>query len=214
MNFKDRIKQNIKSNNEYYKIYDKTGKYIRDIKVEDEKKLEDEYLYGVTCFVINENNQVLMEERANTELTPGKIDLVSGHVNGNESGLEAIERELREEVGIYGINYNQITKLNELSKPLGFESKGKIRNFLIDFYCVFINSKQVTKIQQEEVKSYEWVPVNIAVERIVNGSTKFPKEEKGKVNYKQVIENLEEKCKKRNIQKNNENLQEKKVMEK
>jgi hypothetical protein len=25
-----------------------------------------------------------MEVRANTELTPGKIDLVSGHVNGDE----------------------------------------------------------------------------------------------------------------------------------
>ena len=73
MEFKDRIKYN-KADNEYYKVYDKTGRYIRDIKIEDEKNLEDEYLYGVTCFVINEKNQVLMEERANTELTPGKID--------------------------------------------------------------------------------------------------------------------------------------------
>ena len=214
MEFKDRIKANIKSNNEYYKVYDKSGKYIRDIKIEDEKKLENEYLYGVTCFVINENNQVLMEERANTELTPGKIDLVSGHVNGNETGIEAILRELREEVGIYNVEYNEIGKLNELSKPLGFESKGKIRNFLIDFYCVFIDSKQVTKIQKEEVKSYEWVPMNIAIDRIVNGLTKFPKQENGKVNYKQVINNLKEKCLNRELAINNPNLQEKKVMEK
>ena len=214
MEFKDRIKANIKSNNEYYKVYDKNGKYIRDIKIEDEKKLENEYLYGVTCFVINENNQVLMEERANTELTPGKIDLVSGHVNGKETGIEAILRELREEVGIYNVEYNEIGKLNELSKPLGFESKGKIRNFLIDFYCVFIDSKQVTKIQKEEVNSYEWVPMNIAIDRIVNGHTKFPKQENGKVNYKQVINNLKEKCLNRELALNNSNLQEKKVMEK
>lgn len=213
MEFKDRIKYN-KADNEYYKVYDKTGRYIRDIKIEDEKNLEDEYLYGVTCFVINEKNQVLMEERANTELTPGKIDLVSGHVNGNESGFEAILRELREEVGIYNVDYNQIGKLSVLSKPLGFESKGKIRNFLIDFYCVFIEQKQVTKIQQEEVKSYEWVPMDIAISKIVNGLTKFPKQEKGKVDYKQVIKRLEEICLKRNVQKNQQNLQEKKVMEK
>ena len=210
MNFKDSIRVNSESNSEYYKVYDKTGKYLCNIKVEDEKNLKDEFLYGVTCFVINEKNEILMEERANTELTPGKIDLVSGHVNGNESGLEAIIRELREEVGIYNIDYRKIAKVNERSKPLGFESKGKIRNFLIDFYYLLTDSNQVTKIQKEEVKSFEWVPMYEAFRRIEDGETKFPKQEKGKADYKQVIKNVEEICLNRDLQKDDE----KKVMEK
>ena len=203
-----------KNNKEFYKVYDKAGKYLYNIDTKKEKNLDDQYLHGVTCFVINEKNEVLMEVRANTELTPGKIDLVSGHVNGNEVSIAAMLRELDEEVGIKGVLGSDIKRVSELSKPLGFESKGKIRNFLIDFYCVFIEQKQVTKVQQEEVKSYEWVPMDIAISKIVNGLTKFPKQEKGKVDYKQVIKRLEEKCLKRNVQKNQQNLQEKKVMEK
>ena len=73
MDFKSRINVKIRDNSEYYRVYNKKGKYIKDIDVQDEKQLTDEYLYGVTCFVINEKGEVLMEVRANTELTPEVI---------------------------------------------------------------------------------------------------------------------------------------------
>ena len=135
MGFKDSIKISNIRNSEYYKVYDKNGKHISNIEAKNEKNLKDEFLYGVTCFVINENDEVLMEVRANTELTPGKIDLVSGHVNGNESGLQAIIRELHEEVGIQNIYCDKLHKVNKMPKPLGFESKGKIRNLFIFIVC-------------------------------------------------------------------------------
>lgn len=205
MDFKEGIKCNIKNNNEYYKVYDKRGHYIKDIDVKDEKSLTDEYLYGVTCFVVNEKNEILMEVRANTELTPGKIDLVSGHVNGNEVGIQAMIRELNEEVGIQGVLGNQLHRVSNLAKPLGFESKGKIRNFLIDFYCMQTN-KSHFRIQPEEVESLKWIPMEEAFEMIKSGKTKFPKQQ-GNVNYDKIFENVREKCL-------NINPQEKKVMEK
>ena len=214
MGFRDSIKISNMNSNEYYKVYDKNGKHISNIDAKNEKNIKDEFLYGVTCFVINENEEVLMEVRANTELTPGKLDLVSGHVNGDESGLQAIIRELHEEVGIQNIYCNKLHKVNELPKPLGFESKGKIRNFFIDFYCLFAESKQITEIQKEEVKSLKWVSMEEAFDMIKSGKTKFPKQENGKANYDQVIENIREKCLNRNLQIDNVNLQEKKVMEK
>ena len=85
MGFIDSIKFANVRNKEYYKVYDKKGKHIGNIEAKNEKNLKDEFLYGVTCFVVNENDEVLMEVRANTELTPGKIDLVSGHVDGKWS---------------------------------------------------------------------------------------------------------------------------------
>lgn len=185
-------KMNQKNNNEFYKVYDKTGKYLYDIDVNKEKELETQYLHGVTCFVINEKNEVLMEVRANTELTPGKIDLVSGHVNGNEVGLAAMLRELEEEVGIKGVMGCDIKRVNDLSKPLGFESKGKIRNFHIDFYCMQTKKHHFT-VQPEEVASLKWVPMEKAFEMIKLGKTKFPKQE-GHVNYEKIFNNVRQIC--------------------
>ena len=190
---------NQKSNNEFYKVYDKTGKYLYDIDVSKEKELNNEYLHGVTCFVINEDDEVLMEVRANTELTPGKIDLVSGHVNGNEVSLEAILRELEEEVGIKGVLGSEIKRVNDLTKPLGFESKGKIRNFHIDFYCMQTKKHHFT-IQPEEVASLKWVPMEKAFDMIKTGETKFPKQQKN-VNYDKIFDNVREICRNRQIQK-------------
>ena len=191
MEFLDRYKAN--NNNDYYKIYDKNGKYLKDINIAEEKSLTDEYLYGVTCFVINEKSEVLMEVRANTELTPGKIDLVSGHVNGGESGLNAVIRELREEIGIINDMPNRLYKVCSLAKPLGFESKGKIRNFFIDFYCVLTRTENVTLLQKSEVEELKWIPLETAFEMIKQGKTKFPKQA-GNVNYDQIFSNVRTIC--------------------
>ena len=188
-----------KNNREFYKVYDKAGKYLYNIDTKKEKNLDDQYLHGVTCFVINEKNEVLMEVRANTELTPGKIDLVSGHVNGNEVSIAAMLRELDEEVGIKGVLGSDIKRVSELSKPLGFESKGKIRNFHIDFYCMKTKNHHF-RIQPEEVESLKWVPMELAFDMIKKGKTKFPKQE-GHVNYEKIFDKVREICKNKNQQK-------------
>lgn len=175
-------------NNEYYKVYDKNGKFLRTIDKSQEKSLTDEFLHGVTCFVINEKGEVLMEVRANTELTPGKVDLVSGHVDGEETPTQTVIRELNEEVGIKNIDSSQIRRVSELAKPLGFESKGKIRRFFIDFYCLKTKKHHFT-IQPEEVESLKWIPMEEAFEMIKSGKTKFPKQGKN-VNYELIFENV------------------------
>ncbi len=175
MDFFKRNSQTDKPNSEFYKVYDKNGKFLRIIDRKEEKSLTDEYLHGVTCFVVNEKGEVLMEVRADTELTPGKKDLVSGHVDGNEVPTQAIIRELKEEVGIKNVDSSQVIKLNKLSKPLGFESRGKIRRFFIDFYCLKTQKHHFT-IQPEEVESLKWIPMEEAFRMISAGETKFPKQ--------------------------------------
>jgi isopentenyldiphosphate isomerase len=103
-----------------------------------------------------------------------------------KSGLDAIIRELDEEVGIKGILRNEIKRISDLSKPLGFESKGKIRNFHIDFYCMQ-TKKENFRIQPEEVAELKWVPMEEAFEMIKSGKTKFPKQQ-GYVNYEKIFD--------------------------
>lgn len=189
MGFKENLKVQDVCSKDCYKVYDKDKNYLGNINAKDEKKLTDEYLCGVTCFVINEDNQVLMEVRANTELTPGKVDLVSGHVNGSETCTQAMIRELNEEVGITNIDGGNLKKINKLPKSLGFESNGKIRNFFIDFYCFKIKKEHFT-LQPEEVKSIKWVDMNQAFDMIKNGKTKFPKQQDN-VNYDEIFKEVE-----------------------
>ena len=185
MEFYNSNNQINKPNSEFYKVYDKNGKFLRTIDRKDEKSLTDEYLYGVTCFVINEKGEILMEIRADTELTPGKKDLVSGHVDGNETPTQAMIRELQEEVGIKNVDSSQVIKISELAKPLGFESRGKIRKFFIDFYCLKTQKHHFT-IQPEEVAGLKWIPMDEAFKMMSNGETKFPEQGKN-VNYEAIF---------------------------
>lgn len=188
MNFLDKYRVNNGNiiNGKYYKVYDVQGRFLYNIPVAQEKNLTNEFLKGVTCFVINEHGEILLEKRANTELTPGKIDLVSGHVDMEEVGKQSIIRELGEEVGI---KENEAVQAKEISTiPLGFESNGKIRNFFITFYYVFTKNSNL-KIQEQEVKSLHWVPMEQAFEMLESGKTKFPKQDKD-VKYNEIFDTV------------------------
>ena len=92
-----------------YRVYDKDGKYKRTIDKTDEKNLdESDWLKGVTCFVINEKGEVLIEVRANKGLTPGKNDLCSGHLDNDETETQAMVRELKEETGAVDFNIKPV----------------------------------------------------------------------------------------------------------
>ena len=142
-----------------YRVYDKDGKYKRTIDKTDEKNLdESDWLKGVTCFVINEKGEVLIEVRANKGLTPGKNDLCSGHLDNDETETQAMVRELKEELGINLEESMNVVKVTQQGVPLGFESSKKIKNFFITFYCLKRNSSKI-EIQKEEIDKYVWLPL-------------------------------------------------------
>ncbi len=94
-------KPKVKENETQYRVYDKNGKLKRIIAQSQEKEIEDnEWLKGVSCFVINERDEILIEKRVSKGLTPGKLDLCSGHIDGKETPTQAMIRELKEELGI------------------------------------------------------------------------------------------------------------------
>ncbi len=188
MNFLDKYKVNNGNpvDGKYYKVYDEQKSFLYNIPVTQEKNLTNQFLKGVTCFVVNEQGQILLEKRTNTELTPGKIDLVSGHVDMEEIEKQSIIRELGEEVGIQENEAVNAEKICTMS--LGFENKGKIRNFFITFYYVFIKNSNL-KIQEQEVKSLHWVPMEQAFKMLESGKTKFPKASEN-IKYNEIFDTV------------------------
>ncbi len=94
-------KPEVKENETQYRVYDRDGNLKRRIVQSQEKNIRDnEWLRGVSCFVINEKDEILIEKRVSKGLTPGKLDLCSGHIDGEETPTQAMIRELKEELGI------------------------------------------------------------------------------------------------------------------
>ena len=162
------------TNKIYYKMYDINGNLKGIIEKSKEKDVQDNmWLRGVSCFVLNQDNKVLIEKRANKGLTPGKLDLCSGHVDSDEVPTQAIIRELKEELGIELDESMDVIKLTENPSPLVFGSSEKKKNFLIDFYFLKRKKSNVV-IQKEEVADVAWIDMEKCFELIRTGNTKFP----------------------------------------
>lgn len=52
------------------------------------------------CVVLTHDNKILMQKRPETwDSFPGVVNIFGGHIDGDETPLEAVKRELNEELG-------------------------------------------------------------------------------------------------------------------
>ena len=189
---------------QFYKTYKKGKKgdkiYQKRISTKSELNQND-YLGGVSCFIINENGNILIEQRGNTKITAGEMDLCSGHIDNNETPTQAMIREYIEELHRGDINeqgqarneaINNLKKLDELD--LIFKNKGNERKFFIQFYAMKTKLNKLT-IQKEEISDIEWVSMEKAFDLIRQGKTKFPYDKRYEKIFEQVREHYQEKDK-------------------
>ena len=189
---------------QFYKTYKKRndGNKIYQNRISQKSELnQNDYLGGVSCFVLDENGNILIEKRGNTKITAGEIDLCSGHIDNNETPTQAMIREYVEELHKGDINeqeqarneaINNLKKLDELD--LVFKNKGNERRFFIQFYVMKTKLKELT-IQKEEISDVEWIKMDNAFELIRDGKTKFPYDLRYEKIFKQVREHYQEKDK-------------------
>lgn len=187
---------------QFYKTYKKgnNGNKIYQNRISQKSELnQSDYLGGVSCFVLDENGNILIEKRGNTKITAGEIDLCSGHIDNNETPTQAMIREYVEELHKGDINeqeqarneaINKLKKLDELD--LVFKNKGNERKFFIQFYVMKTELNKLT-IQKEEISDIEWIPMEKVFELIREGKTKFPYDKRYEKIFIQVKEHYQEK---------------------
>ena len=55
----------------------------------------------IACWIINDKNEILLQRRSpNKKQQPNKLAVTAGHIAPNETPLEAVHREVSEEIGI------------------------------------------------------------------------------------------------------------------
>lgn len=169
------------------KGYSESGKGLGFLETRNQKKRSDNvYMKAVTCFVIDKaTGDVLVEKRTRTGINPDEFDLVSGHVDGDEIGVQAIVRELNEEVGIpIEESVSNLKKVEEFI-PMNFEIIGK---YFVEFYCLLRNTKEGLVLQEDEVTEIEWKPMEEVFEMLQQGKTRFPKD----FNYEKIFQKVRE----------------------
>lgn len=165
--------------------YNKDGKKLGTLLPKNElKRRKDVYIKVVTCFVVDKTTgDILLEKRTGNGLNPDEYDLVSGHLDGDEIGVQAMIRELSEEVGI-GIEESScnLRKIEEFT-PIKFESIG---NYLVEFYCLLRKSKEGLKLQEDEIEHIEWKTMKDVFRMLQQGEKRFPKD----FNYEKIFQKV------------------------
>lgn len=86
---------------EFIDIYDNLGQKC-DMTLEKDEAHKKALIHkGVCVWIINSNNEILLQTRSSHVMFPNLLDIsFSGHIQAGETSLEAAIREGREELGI------------------------------------------------------------------------------------------------------------------
>lgn len=150
-------------------IYDehrnKTGKIIeRNTHI---ALCKGEYIIQVHCWIIRSDKKLLLTQRRFDKNRGGLWECTGGAVQSGENSIEAIQRELNEELGI-DVNPEEL----KLSRTLKIENK----NIFMDIYVVYKDiSIESISFTDGEVIDCKYVTIEELKEMFGKGEIGFSK---------------------------------------
>lgn len=153
---------------EYFDVLSENGEYTGRIESRDECHKKGYWHKAVALYIINSNNQVLLQKRSSKKkLWPNLWDIsAGGHVVSGEFGFQAIIREIKEELGA-DINKNDITFIGSSTST---NIKGDIINNHFNEYYIVNKDIDINKLklQEDEVSEIKWFNKEDILKRIDN----------------------------------------------
>ena len=142
---------------------EKTGKVVERKRGASLEK--DEYIISVTCWIINNEEKILLTQRKIDKHNGGMWEPTTGLVISGESSLQGILRELNEEIGIK-VNAKEIKLAKEIVE------KRSDLNFFRDIYLLRKDIKINDLVFSDgEVVSAKYVTIEEFKQMITNKET-------------------------------------------
>lgn len=151
------------SKDEILDVVDKNGKVIGSAprgECHNNPKLIHQVVH---CWLFNKRGQVLWQQRSLIkDSSPGAWDMsCGGHVPSGEKPKDTLKRELAEELGIEKVDFHLVDKY--------VQGNDKQTELIYLYYAVVNRSANSFKLQKEEVEKVQWVDINEAQKKHVEG---------------------------------------------
>lgn len=119
----------------------------------DKCKNDDIKKLVVGAVILNQNNEVLLLKRVSDDFMGDLIELPSGTVDENETLLNALAREVKEETGL------DIKEINEYIGSFDYLSSSKKATRQLNF-LVTVNKDNNIKLHEKEHSQYYWINID------------------------------------------------------
>jgi len=153
---------------EYFDVLNENGEFTGEVETREECHKKGLWHRANYCFIFNSKGEVLLQKRSATKkLWPNLWDITAGgHVLAGEFGIQALIREIKEELGI-DIEESEI---KYLVGSTSCNIKGDVINR--HFNECYIVTKDIDisniKLQEEEVSDVKWFTEEEILNRIKN----------------------------------------------
>lgn len=142
---------------EYIDVLDKNGNKTGIVKTKNEVYESGDYHKTVHVWIVNDNKELLVQKRHPKKETFPNLWAISvaGHVRSGETSIDAIKRELKEELG-QKIEDDKIEYLFTINREQPY--KDHLLHVIDDVYLVNINLDcEDTKLQFSELTDIKYV---------------------------------------------------------
>lgn len=160
---------------EYFDILDENGNKTGEVKPRKEVHTKGYWHKSVYACIINSKGEILMQRRSpNKSIFPNRLDIsVGGHPSSGENEIDAIVREVLEEIGVK-------VDVSKLEYLFTFVNKHKEKEFIdnqfldvyllemdLDINKLVLQAEEVSEIKNVHYTDFEQM-VNSGSEEIVS----------------------------------------------
>lgn len=128
-------------------LYDEKRKLTGETILKGEPIPKNRYIVVVLIFIQNSEGKFLIQKRS--KLKNGKYASTGGHPKSNQTSIEGIITEVKEEIGI---------DLNKEDLKIFFTGRSDEEKAFFDDYYIKLDIENIEnlKLQKEEVESVSW----------------------------------------------------------